>query len=409
MCNMLHTYAPQKTLAIAQTPAVLDSVVEVRIGKRKSTSSRWVSDIKFHPYSVVLTLVKVIPAMPQLHTVHLDHVILPRVYLYTILSSPHLVHLSLDTVQMPKMSKFPPPKLRKLTLTAMTSWDAIKPLISHLSTSLEHLEVRWCDIWDLHNRQLPPIPCLRELRHLHITDRWNLADGSGFFHLGPHISHLHLSGNVYQPWVVPFPKSLRHLFVDERVLTATVFGTNPLPWLTSLSIRCDREREGVTDRLTLLSFVCVRFPRITSLHLTIPWHLRHFALVMARSQPNVQALNLVIDTLSGLDSDERGERFIHDQIEVPNNYLHEAVLPAAIHSLSLEVVQTSYKLERSIACCTRWIDDNIIHCVTGLGGPYLKSIDVVFIGREDGSELDRVLRMRWVKSFNGSWQTEKCL
>ena len=407
ICDIPHIYALRRILAIAQTSAILDSVVEVNIGSTFSGSRR-VSDIPFLLYPAVLMLVKTIPAMQQLQTVHLHHVILPREYLYTILSSPHLIHLILDTIQMPKMSKFPPPKLRKLTLTAIPSWDAVEALISQLSASLEYLEIQWCEFRDLRNLQLHPFPCLREL-HYHEHYEHIFADGRGFFRLGPHISHLYLSGNFYHTQVAPFPGSLRHLSVEEGVLTEKVFGTDPCPWLISLSIECVREWRGFNNRLPLLSFVCDRFPSITSLHLNMSWQLRNFAMVLARSLHNVQALTLVIDTNCDLTyEDSVSIRFGHP-VEIPTEYLRRAVLPAAMQSLSLEVVQISSNLERSVVCCVQWVEDHILHCVTGLGGPHLKSIDVVFVKLKSKSKRERVLRMQWVKSFNGYWQTEKWL
>lgn len=119
----------------------------------------------------------------------------------------------------------------------MFSWDAVEPLISQLSTSLEYLEVHWCTFWGLRDLQLPPLPRLRELRHHQMSERRTFTDRSGFFYLGPQISLLHLSGHSFQTRVAPFPKSLRHLFV-EGVLTENVFGAEPLPWLIALSIWC---------------------------------------------------------------------------------------------------------------------------------------------------------------------------
>ena len=410
MCDIPHIYALQKTLAIARTSAALDSVVEVTIGenRRARTGPRMVSDIPFLLHPAILVLVNAIPAMRQLHTVHLDHVVLPRVYLYTILSSPHLIHLTLHAVKMPTLSKFPLTKLRKLTLTDMTSWDAVEPLISQLSISLEYLEVRWYNCRDLRSPQLPPLPFLRELRHYYHVGGYIAMDLSALLRLGPHISHLHLSGNLYRIGAAPFPKSLRHLFVDEDLFMESIFGTDPLPWLISLNIRGWQRWLGFGHCLTLISFVRDRFPRITSLHFTIPWGLRDYALVMARSLHSVQALNLVIDATSGLDWPMLvpGSGYAE---EVPTEYLRGAVLPAAIQYLSLEVVQITPSLEHSAACCTRWIVNNILHCVTGLGGPHLKSIDAVFVKHELDSEREQVLRMRWVKSINGGWQTEKYL
>jgi hypothetical protein len=124
---------------------------------------------------------------------------------------------------------------------------------------------------------------------------------------------------------------------------------------------------------------------------------------MARSQHNVQALELIITTESGLDRDEKR----NEGVEVPIDFLREAVFPAALQSLKLEVVQTSHNLEDNIAPCTRWIWDHVLLGVGGLGGSDLRSIDVWSVQPECQVARERVLRRRWVKSSNDGWQIEE--
>jgi len=148
--------------------------------------------------------------MRQLHTIQLNHITLSRMYLYAILSSPYLIHLILNTVQLPKISMFPPPKLRKLTLTTMSSWETVQPLISQLATSLEYLELQGCRFLPLSQLQLPPFPCLQELRHHQHYTRSTFPDTSQLnelLRLGSQVAHLHVTGHVHHE--PPEPSRMR--------------------------------------------------------------------------------------------------------------------------------------------------------------------------------------------------------
>ena len=245
--------------------------------------------------------------MRQLHTLELSSIILAETYLYCILSSPHITHLILCAIQMPKMSRFTPPNpnLRKLSLKMMVSWDAVQPLIVHLSASLEYLEFRWCrsGFWPRNKPRLPSFPSLRELRHL--PRYGDVAVLDELFHVSQ-VTHMHLFGTLDYTHiaVAAFPKSLQHLSTDDRMLTQRVLGTTPLTQLISLSIHRSQKREMRTH-LEISAFVCDHFPRITFLHLDIRWSLRNTALVLARSQHNVRAVELSMVTMDGLDSKGR--------------------------------------------------------------------------------------------------------
>ena len=107
----------KKALAITRIATFLDSVIELNIGER----ARPLFQVQYLFSPTLFTLVKALPAMRQLHTMHLSSIFLPETYLHCILSSPHLTHLILVDIQMPKISRFPPPNpnLRKLTLKWM--------------------------------------------------------------------------------------------------------------------------------------------------------------------------------------------------------------------------------------------------------------------------------------------------
>jgi len=406
-------HALRKALAISRTSAILDSVVEVNINTGKSRNTYWgserASNVPYHLFPAVFCLVKAIPAMRRLHTIHLTGMILLGTYLYTILSSPNLIHLILEAVQLPKMSKFPPPKLRKLTLTAMFSWEALQPLVTQLATSLEYLELERCSFWSPQELRLPPFPRLRELRHhqnhtsCKFSSKCRLSE---VFRLGSRVTHLHLSGEFDHTCVSAFPKTLQNLSIEEWMLTEQVFAKFLLPQLVSLSIRCHQRWWKMDFLAALPSFIRDRFPGITSLHFNLPWSLRHFVLALARSQYNLQTLKLFIDTKFGLD---REEVFIRYPEWVSDDIDRKIMWPAALQSIKLEVVQTYCELEWSVTPCTQWISDNVLPSVTGLGSSDLKNVEVLFIQPESELAWKRVLWKRWIRTPNNDWKIEKCL
>ena len=390
------TPSHRKALAITRIATFLDSVEELNIGGR--TQYPFQFQYRFSP--TLFRLFRALPAMRQLHTIQLSAIFLAETYLYCILSSPHLNHLILYGTQMPKISRLSPPNpnLRKLTLDSV-SWDAVRPLIVHLAASLEYLEFRSCGfLFEPQSRpQLPSFPSLRELRHHHETSSNDVVLAELF--RVSQVTHLHLFGILDSSQIDAFPKNLQHLSTEDVMLTQRTLGTNPMAQLMSLSI-LRSEEWGMDHHLVLSAFICNHFPRITSLHLDIPWSLRNVALVMARSQHNVRTMELSIFTAGGLVLE--GNRLPG----IFNDYLRNNTLPGVLQRLRLEVVQHYGKLELGLAECSRWIDDDVVHPVKSLGGSDLKSIDVSFVLPGNEYERERRIWKGWDKLPDGDWRIE---
>ena len=401
-------YALQKALVVTRTSTILNSVVEVNIGRSTDRCNDFLRSYKvpFLLTPAFNTLVNAIPAMQHLHTIRLSDIFLSSMYIYTILSSPHLVHLILTTVQLPKISTFPPPKLRKLTLVTMRcSWNSIQPLIAQLATSLEYLELDWCRFLPPSQIQLPSLPCLQELRHHQYYLR-NTFPGENqlneLLRLGSQVTRLHVSGHES---VTACRKSLQYLDTSIWMLSDLTFGTEPFPRLMHLSLRVFQTADTANHLLTFPSFIRDHFPKITSLHLSMLWALRYYAMVLVRSQHNVQALKLVISIEDEIDDEGSGETNTCSPVEVPNDQPHQAMWPAALQTLKLEAVQYHGELEQGATRCIRWVSNDVIPSVTGLGGPDLKSIDLlVFQPKSRSVERERVLSRQWVRAPNDVWQ-----
>ena len=397
-------YALWKALVVTRTSTILDSVVEVNIGESTNPYGDILKTYKV-PYLLtpaLYTLVNAIPAMRHLHTIRLNSIFLSRIYLYTILSSPHLVHLILDSVQLPKITTFPPPTLRKLTLRMMKCpWESVQPLISQLATSFDYLELYWCTFLHPSPLQLPSFPCLQELRHHQYYYESTFSDKdqlNELLRLGSQVTHLHMTGHSNEP-VTTCRKSLQYLSTNAWMLSDDIFGTEPFLRLMHLSLRVVQSTDPANR---LLSFIRNHFPAITSLHLTIPWSFRNCAMAMARSQHNVQELKLVI---VGMHYEESGKTNCCFPIAVLDDQLHQAKLPAALQALTLEAVQPYGELERSATLCSQWVLDSVIPSVTGVGGTGLKSIGLlVFQPQSRAVERERVLSRQWVRAPNDDWQ-----
>ena len=401
MCGSSRNH--RKALAITRIATFLDSVVTLCVGER----APHLFQVQFIFYPTLFILVKALPAMRQLHTMQLSAISLAEKNLYGILSSSHLTHLILFAIQMPKIRRFPPPNpnLRKLTLMSMFSWGAVRPLIIYLAASLEFLEFHSCG-FEIGPRSWPPLPSfpsLRELRY-HQNRYGNETVLDELFRVSQ-ITHMHLSGTLNSSPIAALPKSLQHLSTEDQMLTQRVLGTTPMAQLISLSTWHSERWEMIN--LESSAFVCDHFPRITSLYLDIPWSLRNVALVMARSQHNVRAMELVIAAEGDLGSEGRWPQ---NQVETLNDYPRNEMLPGVLQSLRMDLVQYHGKLEWSLAQCTRWIDDDVVHPVTGLGGSDLKSIDVSFVLHHgSGFERERRIWRRWAKLPDGNWRIEGAL
>jgi hypothetical protein len=397
-------YALRRALVVTRTSTILDSVVEVNIGMATDAYRGYLSSHKV-PYLLtptVFTLVNAIPAMRQLHTIRLNNIILSKMYLHTILSAPYPTHLILIAVQLPKIIVFPPTKLRKLTLTMMSSWETVQPLISQLATSLEYLELKWCEFLPPFQLNLPSFPCLQELRHHTYIIRSTFPDKSQLnelLRLGSQVTHLHVSGHLRDEPVTACQETLQYLSTSFWMLSEDIFGTKPFPRLMYLSLKFS----AYIDRADLLfihsSFIRDHFPTITSLELSIPCVFRNRAMVMARSQHKLQALKLIMYIQDWVEpADEEMDPFF--PVGVPNDPLHRAMSPAPLQTLNLDV-QLHGELEWNATRCIQWVFDDVVPS----GGAGLKRISLLVSRSKSGSvEKERVLSRQWVKAPNSDWR-----
>jgi hypothetical protein len=395
-------YALRKALVVTRTSTILDSVVEVNIGKSTDAVKDFLGTYKVPNLltPALFTLVNALPAMRQLHTIQLNSIILSRAYFCAILSTPYPIHLILDNVRLPKISTFPPTKLRKLTLTMMFSWETVQTLIAQVATTLEYLGLEGCEFLPPSQLQLPPFPRLQELRHHQHAIQSTFPDKSQLnelLRLGSQVTHLHVTGHFHNEPVTACQESLQYLHTSIWMLSEHIFGTEPFSRLMHLSLSLSEYGDRANHPPS--SFIHDHFPMITSLHLYIPWRFRNYAMIIARSQHNVQALKLAIYIHAGT-KDEAVTCCFPAEVQ-----LHQAKLPMALQTLELEVAQSHDELERSATWCSRWVFDDVIPPVTGLGGTGLKSICLLVSQPKSRSVArERVLSRQWVKLPNGDWQ-----
>ena len=145
------------------------------------------------------------------------------------------------------------------------SWGSIQPLIAELSTSLEYLELHWCEFLPPSQLPLPSFPCLREIRHQQYYTRGMLSDRgqlNELLRLGSQVTHLHVTGFSNEP-VTACRKSLQYLSISAGMLSDHNFGTEPFPRLMHLSLRVFQSADTADHLLILSSFIRNHFPAIT--------------------------------------------------------------------------------------------------------------------------------------------------
>src|SRR5258706_1210725 len=130
----------RKATAMAASPSWLQNTVELEL--RNKDSHRAIRDIGVTP-AVSITL-KAVPKMSRLHTVTLTNIRLSSSQLIIVLRAPKLRRITLTGVALPEFAptKLPPMSVQHLNLQITGEWSTAILLWTHLSASLEVLELQ---------------------------------------------------------------------------------------------------------------------------------------------------------------------------------------------------------------------------------------------------------------------------
>src|SRR5258706_240759 len=348
----------QRLYAFAECPALLRNISKIEfkwsVWHRESGEA-----LRLDP-RVELTIsafLRNVPHMPRLHTVTFKRIKVKEEYLALLFQSKTLHHLRLFRCGLPKSVRLPPSPIRCLTLSSGSGCKHMKPLLRNCSANLEALKI----VGHLPQRPttLPLFPKLRKLRFE--EENGTISHLGPVISLAPQLEHLKVYGNEhFLSRLSALPASLNRLSVWQFMINDDAFCIRPFIHLTHLHI-VDYGHSSL--RGSVIPTIRRIFPNITSLDLNISTVYRNVALLLARHLPNVTRLKLVIYLCGGLDLD----------ISPYLPYFAEPRGPFA--SLYVSIKSAS---QLNMEFYKGWIIHTVLGPDPGLGGPYLKEVEMVF-------------------------------
>ncbi len=310
--------------------------------------------------------------MPRLHTADFSRIKVKQEYLALLFESNTLHHLRLIRCGLPKWVRLPPSPIRYLTLSLRDGYKLVEPLLRHCGANLEALDFTG-HLPQLLGSTTPPLfPKLRKLRFEEKPGSISHLDT--LISLAPQLEHLEVDGQAdFLSRLSALPASLNRFSIGRWMINDGDLGTRPFVHLPHLHIAHYHHLAQGDYRGSVIPIIQRIFPNITSLDLDIKENFRNLALLLARHLPNVTQLKLVISWSSACDLD----------ISPYLPYFAEPRGPLA--SLYVFVKCAS---KPDMEFYKGWIIHTVLGRNPGLGGPYLKEVEMVF----DNSTRAVVLR-----------------
>ena len=393
----------RKATAMAASPAWLQNVVELEL--RNKDSPHAIRDIGMTP-AVSITL-KAAPQMSRLQTVMLTNIRLSSSQLVIVLRTPKLRRITLTGVVLPELdlTKLPPTSVRRLNLQITGEWGNAILLWTHLSASLEVLELQRFKRSD----GLPPFPrCPRLHTFLYIptTTVSGLPERRfhEFINSCPNLTRVTTSVTFPHPLQIDmFPSTLRHLCLHRDLLYFTSSDAQ-LPGLVSFRITGLEDLYTVQAVLSIAQYINSHFPNLLELELEISWAQRNHALALARVVLSVRTLHLVITTTLGLKADASSPYMGIEDTDILWGRIDRQKQSAKLQRLSLEVTQHARPLDDTTSTFLDWWISVVTTYRVGLGGPNLSETDVTYFCPSTSPPQGDIRRWYHSKrSEYGSW------
>ena len=393
----------RKATAMAASPAWLQNTIELEI--RNKDGHHAIRDIGVIP-AVSITL-KAVPKMSHLQTITLTNVRLSSNQLVIVLRVPELRKITLTGVLLPEfaLTKLPPTSVRHLDLQIPGEWGMAILLWTHLSASLEVLELQRFR----HSDTLPPLPpCPRLHTFLYVTT--TAASGlperrfHEFINSCPNLTRVTTSVAYPHPFQVDmFPSTLRYLCLHRDLLSFNSSNTRLLG-LVSFRITGLEDLYTVQAVLSIAQYINSHFPNLLDLELEISWAQRNHALALARLVLSVRTLHLVISTTLGLKADASSPYMGIEDADILWGRIKRQKQSAKLQRLSLEVTHHTRPLDDSISAFLDWWTSVVTTYRVGLGGPDLSETDITYFC--PGTSLSEGDIRRWhhsKRSKYGNW------
>lgn len=367
----------RKATAMAASPAWPQYIVELEL--QSKDIHRAIRDIG--TTSIVSTTLKAVPKMTRVQTVILTNIRLSLNQLVTVLRAPDLRKLTLVRVALPEIvhTALPPTSVRHLELHNTGEWGTAVLLWTHMSSSLEVLELKRFKYAN-NLPPLPPCPLLHTFLYMGTTAASGLPEGRfhKFINSCPNLTHVTTSVAFPNPLQFDmFPSTLYYLSLHRDLLRFDSRNTQ-LTTLVSFRITGLEDLYTVQAVLSTAQYINDHFPNLLNLELEISWAQRNHALALARLVLSVRTLHLVITTTLGFKADASSPYMGIQDADILWDDLERRTQSAKLQRLSLEVKQVTRPLDDTTSEFLEWWMSVITTYRVGLGGPDLSEIDITY-------------------------------
>jgi len=274
------------------------------------------------PKPIVSAILQKASHMPRLHTARFSGVMMKQEHLVLLFQSNSLHTLILFHCHLPRSVRLPPSSIRYLTVSSMSDWQRIEPLLGHCSANLEALDFVGHLSQEPGSTRLPLLPKLRKLKFKEISGWTSHLDT--LTSLAPQLEHLEVWGRNSVSGLSALPASLNRLSIDQWAIESRSFGTRPFVQVLHLHLTYYSHLPFGNDHGGLaIPTIQSTFPNLTRLYVDTHYYFRNFALLLARALPNVTWLKLGISGAPlSLNYDYDASLYTHETHGGPLASLH---------------------------------------------------------------------------------------
>lgn len=364
----------RQAIAVVASPAWLLNIVELEL--RSKVSHSVIRDIGMT--SAVSTTLNAVPKMPRLQAIILTNIRLSTSQLVFVLRAPELRKLVLVKVALPDLARtlLPPTNVRHLDLHTTGKMDIAILLWTHLSSSLEVLELHRFE----HSDNLPLLPpCPRLHTFIYVTSP-GLPERRfhEFIKSCPNLTHITASVTFPHPLQIDmFPSTVHYLCLHRELLNFISHNVQ-LKNLVSFRITGLEDLHTTPAVFSIAQYIESHFPKLLNLELEISWAQRNYALAVARLVLSVSSLHLVITTKLGFKLDDASPYMRIGDADILWGGTMRQKQFAKLQRLSLEVTQHTRPLEDTANAFLDWWMSVVTTYQVGLGGPDLSETDITY-------------------------------